>query len=155
MQEDIYQSNIHTRVAREALTREKLQAIAKIRLRESKILLNSGSYSGAYYLCGYAVECGLKACIAKNFKRYVFPDKEFVNNCYSHSLENLIGLADLTSDFRREKASDPYFDINWATIKDWKETSRYEEHDGVEARDLYNAISSRNHGVMRWVKRHW
>jgi HEPN domain-containing protein len=33
------------------------------------VLLEAGLYAGAYYLAGYAVECALKACIAKKTAR--------------------------------------------------------------------------------------
>ena len=39
------------------------QAIAEKRMREARILLAANEPDGAYYLGGYAVECGLKACI--------------------------------------------------------------------------------------------
>jgi hypothetical protein len=45
---------------------------------------------GAYYLAGYAVECALKACIAKETKRYEFPDKKRVDSSYSHNLDLLV-----------------------------------------------------------------
>jgi len=38
-------------------------------------LLRLGLFDGAYYLAGYAVECALKACIAKGTQRFEFPDK--------------------------------------------------------------------------------
>ncbi len=47
------------------MNRIDLQQLARARLREAEALLNAGEWSGAYYLAGYAVECGLKACIAK------------------------------------------------------------------------------------------
>ena len=34
------------------------------------------SSPAAYYLCGYAVDGRLKACIAKQTRRYDFPDKK-------------------------------------------------------------------------------
>ena len=46
-------------------TRADFQAIAETRMREARILLAANEPDGAYYLGGYAVECGLKACIIK------------------------------------------------------------------------------------------
>jgi HEPN domain-containing protein len=48
-----------------AVNRTQLQQLAEERVRDAKALPNAGQWSGAYYLAGYAVECGLKACIAK------------------------------------------------------------------------------------------
>ena len=47
------------------MNRGDLQLLANIRLDEAKALLAASLPAGAYYLAGYAVECGLKACIAK------------------------------------------------------------------------------------------
>jgi HEPN domain-containing protein len=47
------------------MTRKDLQKLAAIRLKEAKLLLAANAPDGAYYLAGYAVECALKACIAK------------------------------------------------------------------------------------------
>jgi len=42
--------------------------VARAREREAKALLAASEWSGAYYLSGYAVECGLKAVLASQFK---------------------------------------------------------------------------------------
>jgi HEPN domain-containing protein len=47
------------------MNRTDLQNLAEERLGDAEVLLASNRYSGAYYIVGYAVECGLKACIAK------------------------------------------------------------------------------------------
>ncbi len=67
-------------------------------------MLDNGLYEGAYYLAGYAVECAIKACIAKQTKRYDFPpDRRTVDKIYSHDLEDLIGLAELRNDLTNEQ----------------------------------------------------
>lgn len=57
------------------MDRRDLQALSKARLIEAKALLRLGLNDGAYYLAGYAVECAIKACIAKGSLRHEFPDK--------------------------------------------------------------------------------
>jgi len=44
-----------------------------MRLKDAEVLLQKGRNEAAYYLAGYAVECALKACIAKQTKRHEFP----------------------------------------------------------------------------------
>jgi hypothetical protein len=46
-------------------------------------------------LAGYSVECGLKACVAKQIREHDFPDRQFVLDSYTHDLNRLIGLAGL------------------------------------------------------------
>ncbi len=60
------------------MNRWELQKIAKIRKKEVKIMKDNNCYSGTYYLCGYVIECALKACIAKKTKSCDFPDKKVV-----------------------------------------------------------------------------
>ena len=47
------------------LTRSDFQQLADVRAAEAAALLAAGRWDGAYYLAGYAVECALKACVAK------------------------------------------------------------------------------------------
>jgi HEPN domain len=65
--------------------RKDFQELAKVRLKEANALFRLGLYDGAYYLAGYAVECALKACIAKGTRRYEFPDKKRVEDSYSQT----------------------------------------------------------------------
>jgi len=51
------------------------------------VLFAAGRFSGAYYLAGYTVECGLKACVAKLTTPESFPDKELANAVYTHDLK--------------------------------------------------------------------
>ncbi|MCV5491797.1 HEPN domain-containing protein, partial [Escherichia coli] len=55
------------------MNKNDLEALSDTRLNEAKCLLDHGFFHGAYYLCGYAVECALKACIAKSFLQHEFP----------------------------------------------------------------------------------
>ena len=95
------------------MNREELQAIARIRLREAKTLLVAGFPDGAYYLAGYALECGLKACIAKATRRYDFPDRKRVNDSHTHKLRELVRLSELESDRMVEVNRYPDFRDNW------------------------------------------
>jgi HEPN domain-containing protein len=47
------------------MNRSDFHRLTEIRIKEAKVLLDRKCYEGAYYLAGYAVECALKACIAK------------------------------------------------------------------------------------------
>jgi len=49
--------------------RKQLQDLSRVRLKEASALLDLGLADGAFYLAGYAVECALKACNAKERAR--------------------------------------------------------------------------------------
>jgi HEPN domain-containing protein len=72
--------------------RKDFQPIARTRIREARVLLRVGEYAGAYHLAGQAIECALKACIARQTQRYEFPDKTRANNAYEHDPSKLAKL---------------------------------------------------------------
>jgi hypothetical protein len=137
------------------VNREELQQISRMRLQDARVLLQSGNFEGAYYLCGYAIECGLKACIAKQTKRHDFPDRKTVADSYTHDLARLVRVAGLDPALNQEIQTDAVFSGYWTVVKDWSEDSRYQRRTAQEARDLYQAISDRRHGVWPWIRRHW
>src|SRR5579864_8154006 len=108
--------------------RKDLQELSKVRLKEATALLRLGLHDGAYYLAGYAVECALKACIAKGTRRFEFPDKRRVDSSYTHDLELLMRLAHLDESHKERVKRDPEFKANWGTVEAWDEQSRYERH---------------------------
>ena len=56
-----------TKVA--SMYRSDFQKLAEDRIADAGALFEAHRYDAAYYLAGYAVECALKACIAKRFPR--------------------------------------------------------------------------------------
>ncbi len=125
------------------------------RLEAAESLLKSRHWDSAYYLAGYAVECGLKACIARQFREYDFPDKKTVNDSYTHDLSKLVRIAGL--EWARERTADASddFKLNWATVKDWSEDSRYEQRSEAQATAILEAIRNAEFGVMQWITQHW
>jgi HEPN domain-containing protein len=91
------------------VNRNDLQFLASTRLAEAKILLGAGRSDGAYYLAGYAVECTLKACIARGTQRHEFPDKKTVDASHTHNLRDLIKVANLEFERLEEAKRDPLF----------------------------------------------
>ena len=136
------------------MDRRDLQELSKVRLKEARALMELGLYDGAYYLAGYAVECALKACIAKETRRHQFPDKKRVDLSHSHDLLQLIRVAGLEDQHRERVRSDPDFETNWEVVRRWSEQSRYRRHSHESAQALLVAISERRHGVITWIRLH-
>jgi hypothetical protein len=76
------------------VNRKDFQALARLRQREAQALLKAGCPAGAYYLAGYAVECALKPGIARLTRRYDFPDRQLAQRAHTHSLVQLLELAE-------------------------------------------------------------
>lgn len=99
------------------LTRGDLQELARVRLGEARLLLDGKSFSGAYYLTGLAIECALKACIARSTDQYEFPDLRRVQDSWNHNLDHLLGTAGLTEQRARKTDIDKQFEANWRTVE--------------------------------------
>lgn len=138
------------------MNRKEFQALANLRLREGGVLFRAKEFSGAYYLVGYAVECGLKACVAKSVRKHDFyPNRKTVEKAYSHNLSDLLALANLEQERAITAQSDPAFAANWDLTVRWSEASRYMTWNETDCRELMNAIMKQNHGVMPWLKKRW
>jgi HEPN domain-containing protein len=137
------------------LKRQDLRELALLRLKEAQVLFANGCWSGAYYLAGYAIECALKACIAKRTERYEFPEKERVNRSYTHRLIPLLQVADLEKPLREAERNHPQLAKNWLFVTEWSEEARYEQHSEADAATLLNAIRDRQDGVLPWLKKKW
>ncbi len=136
--------------------RKDFQKLAEVRIVEARGLLGLKFYDGAYYLSGYAVECALRACVAKRINKYEFPPgPDFSSKCFTHKIEQLVELVALTEVRKADTRADAVLRTNWNTVKDWNEHSRYERWSKAEAEELFTAITDTDHGVLPWLKVHW
>jgi len=137
------------------VNRNGLKTLSRVRIAEAKALLSQGFPDGAYYLAGYAVECALKACIAKETRRYEFPDRAKAEKSYSHNLRDLVKVANLEAARLEHANHDPDFGRYWDLAQLWSEQSRYRRHSAEVSQAMVEAVDNENHGVMAWIKRHW
>ena len=137
------------------MNRNDFQQIAEIRLREADALLHAGMANGAYYLAGYAVECALKACIAKRTSEHDFPERE-ARDYYSHDLEKLLGFARLRDALQLAFQADLSMEKRWTIVLGWSEASRYvRNRTAEEAIELLAAIEDSTGGVLPWLRKLW
>ncbi|MGA2205292.1 MAG: HEPN domain-containing protein [Terracidiphilus sp.] len=137
------------------MNRTDFQQLSELRLQESRALLTAGFPDGSYYLAGYAVECALKACIAKRTQEHDFPDKKLVNDSHTHDLGKLLQLAELSIELEAAMQVNPAMQPSLAAIQDWSETSRYEKRNAQEATELLQAIEDQAGGLLPWIKLRW
>ena len=137
------------------MNRTDLQRMAVQHLDAARSLVRSGHWGSAYYLAGYSVECGLKACVARQFREHDFPDLEVVRASYTHKLPDLVKIAGLAQQLSNALAWSDDFKVNWATVKDWSPESRYKERSEIEARGIIRAIEIKPNGVLEWITQYW
>lgn len=133
------------------MNRVDLQWLAEERIAEAQTLFAANQWSGAYYLAGYAVECALKACIAKNTKAEEIPERKFAEKFFNHDLVKLLDFAKLDSEMTKDRDVKP----NWDVVKDWNQQSRYERKTKTDTENLIDAITAGKHGVLSWLKLRW
>jgi HEPN domain-containing protein len=133
------------------------QQLAKFRIDEAKVLLSDGQPSGAYYLAGYAIECALKAIIAKQFRADEIPDKSLVNRVYTHDLPELLRLAGLESELDAARRADSELDRRWSIVKNWKEQARYSVWTNNDASSIIDGVigDGRSGGLFQWLIARW
>ena len=142
------------------MDRKTLQHLAKTRLKDAKALLGRKRWSGAFYLCGYVVECALKSCLLRYLgeSAALFGDPDYLKKlagCWTHDLTRLVQLAGLEADLGTACGANPALNQFWTTAKLWKESARYEDKTEIEARTLYEAVSHIPDGVFQWIQSRW
>ena len=138
-------------------TRQEFRALAKSRLDEAKALYKAGHYDGAVYLCGYAVEFSLKACICKLLDISQYPEGESFAKAYKiHRLRDLKTLAGLDNKLT---ATNPQLFANWSrVVSTWTEEIRYHPlgtYTRVDAQEMLKSISEKPNGIMVWLSKRW
>src|SRR4051812_4920582 len=125
------------------MNRASWRRLAEARVRDARSLLQARRWAAAYYLTGYAVECGLKACIVVYVRRnpdVIFREKRYSEKSWVHDIEELLKLAGLKPQRDADVTANPALRTHWQTVKDWNEISRYQHKTKPEAENLYKAV---------------
>jgi HEPN domain-containing protein len=142
------------------VNRNDLRALADVRIEDAAALLKIERWAAAYYLAGYAIECGLKACVLRYVGEsgVIFSDAKYLKELggvWTHDLEKLLGLADLRPALGQKVKDSEKFNEFWGLVTGWTEVSRYETKTESEARGLFEAITDPAEGVLKWTRIHW
>jgi HEPN domain-containing protein len=143
------------------MNRNDFQRLAELRLKEARVLLAVELPDGAYYLSEYAVECALKACIAKRTREHDFPEKKLVNESHTHDIVSLLRLAGLSDRLKIDIGRNVVSETFWETVQRWSEQNRYELIEGddvfrfLKSKLMITAVESEKGGVLPWIKQYW
>ncbi|MGH7598843.1 MAG: HEPN domain-containing protein [bacterium] len=100
-----------------------MKKIARARLEDAEVLLQSGRYDSAVYLCGYAVELALKAriCLNLNWNEYPASKAEFrkYQSFKTHELDVLLRLSGVEAIMKNK-----YLNA-WSDVASWNPEIRY------------------------------
>jgi HEPN domain-containing protein len=121
------------------IDKKELRKIARARLKDAYILLESKRYDGAIYLCGYAVELALKVRICQTLKWPGYPstNEEFrdYKSFRTHDLDVLLHLTG------REQIKMNFF-AEWSAVAQWNPAARYQPIGTAKRPDAQLMISA-------------
>ena len=124
------------------LSRAELMAIARARVKDAKALLKTRRYDGAFYLCGYALECVLKARIVATLCWQGFPETggEFkdLQSFKTHDLDLLLKLSGRETKIRSNSAHV----FQWSGVAQWDPEVRYKRVGSASRTDVLQIIQS-------------
>jgi hypothetical protein len=127
----------------------ELKLIAEARIEDAQILIDADRLDGAFYLCSYAVEIGLKFKICKtlNWKGYPSTNKEFsqFQSFKTHNLEVLLSLSGIEEEIKQK------FLTEWSDVVEWVPEIRYEPIGKLSKNDVNSVIES----AYRILERLW
>ena len=122
------------------LSRGDLHSIASARLRDAEALLRCRRYDGAIYLCGYAIEIKLKACVSGALGLQGWPStaSEFkgYERLKTHDLDVLL------RDSGFEHKVKIGFFAEWSAVTVWDPSLRYRPIGSATRQDAKLMIES-------------
>ena len=139
-------------------TRAEWQQLAEDRILDAQAHLAVARWSGAYYLIGYAVECGLKSCVVARVGAHpevIYQERRFSQDAWTHDFENLLVVADIKVDLYADAATNVTLENNWQRVSEWTERARYLQKTKAEAERLFEAVTDPKEGVMQWIRQRW
>lgn len=141
-------------------TRAEWQQLAEDRILDAHAHMATGvgRWSAAFYLIGYAVECGLKSCVLVRVAAHpevIYQERNFSIRAWTHNIEELVVLADLRVVRDADATVNPALYQHWQRVRNWTEESRYQQKTQVQAQLLYDAVTDAKDGVMQWIRLRW
>lgn len=107
-----------------------MQNLSSDRLEDAKALYKAGRYDGAFYICGYAVELGLKKkiCETLGWEGYPNTESEFrrLKSLKIHDLDTLLHFSGVESQLKKENF------IEWSIVASWDPEIRYSSEKRTE-----------------------
>jgi HEPN domain-containing protein len=122
------------------ISRTDLQKIAQARLEDAEVLLQSGRYDSAVYLCGYAIELALKAriCLNLNWSEYPSSKADFqkYQSFKTHELDVLLRLSGTEAIMKKKYMNE------WSAVASWNPEMRYKLVGSTSSQAAHSMITA-------------
>jgi HEPN domain-containing protein len=134
-----------------------LKKLARLRLKEAEQLYQRRLYDGCVYLCGYVIECALKARICRFLGLTTYPTEGEHGRIFkTHNFGILKLLGGLEGEITITK-NKVLFE-NWSAVAKWDPEQRYARAgscDRKRAAEVLASIKDKPNGVFAWLTKRW
>jgi HEPN domain-containing protein len=118
------------------MLKQEIEKIIRARVEDAEILYHASRFDGSIYLCGYAVELGLKARICEILKWDEYPTSGKYATFKTHDLEVLLHLTGLEGKLKLE------YMLSWSIVSQWNPEARYNPIGNVKHQDAKDMLDA-------------
>jgi HEPN domain-containing protein len=118
------------------MQKTEIEKIVEARLKDAEVLLKASRFDGSVYLCGYAIELGLKARICETLKWNEYPTSGKYSTFKTHDLDVLLHLSGIEDTVKLNYMTE------WSIVAQWNPEARYETIGKVKEADAKDMLES-------------
>jgi len=118
------------------MQKNEIDEIVTARLNDAEFLLESSRFDGSVYLCGYAIELGLKSRICKILQWEKYPTSGKYSTFKTHDLDVLLHLTGLEDTVKLQYMTE------WSIVAQWNPEARYKPIGSVKEADAKDMLDS-------------
>ena len=114
----------------------EIEEIIQARLIDAEVLLDASRFDGSVYLCGYAIELGLKARICKTLQWDEYPTSGKYSTFKTHDLDVLLHFTGLEDKVKLKHMAE------WFIVAQWNPEARYKPIGSIKKDDAKEMLDS-------------
>jgi HEPN domain-containing protein len=118
------------------MKRTEIEKIVQARIEDAEVLYQASRYDGSVYLCGYAVELGLKARICRTLQWDEYPTSGTYKTFKTHDLDVLIHLTGMEDKVKLKHMA------AWSIVAQWNPEARYNPIGNVKEADAKEMLDA-------------
>jgi HEPN domain-containing protein len=118
------------------MKKDEIEKIVQARVEDAQVLYESSRYDGSVYLCGYAIELGLKARICRTLQWDEYPTSGKYSSFKTHDLDVLLHLTGCEDKIKLKHLAD------WSIVAQWNPEARYNPIGSVQDSDAKDMLES-------------
>jgi hypothetical protein len=118
------------------MKKEEIEKIVQARVEDAQVLYQASRYDGSVYLCGYAIELGLKARICRTLQWDEYPSSGKYQTFKTHDLDVLLHLSGCEDKIKLKHLAE------WSIVAQWNPEARYNpigQAQDSDARDMLDS----------------